>query len=156
MTGRSEPWSLVLVGGTTYPDRLATAPHKIDGQLRAHTDATIIDNGGYSDIEDDAVSAATLLTRHQTYVAARKAAGCSRYVASTLPDNTTLSAPEKVVMEDFNDLLRAADHYDDLVDLAAVPELSDASNTTYFSDGLHFTAAGAAIAADAITAVLDA
>lgn len=40
--------------------------------------------------------------------------------------------------------------------LAAVPELQDASNTTYYSDGLHFSAAGAALAATPIAAALEA
>jgi hypothetical protein len=37
-----------------------------------------------------------------------------------------------------------------VIDIAAIPELADPTNTTYFSDGIHWTPTAAALVAQAL------
>lgn len=106
------------------------------------------------------VTAATLYSAMQTYVAARQAAGF-KVIVCTDPDtdytNGYITSGDYTQYQAYNALLRANHAFaDGFVDLALVSQLSDGTNTTYFDDGTHLTLAGANKVAEAVEPVLTA
>lgn len=71
--------------------------------------------------------------------------GC-KVVAATIHNRTTFTAPMQAERATLNTwILGQTDKWDAVADLAAQAELSDPLNATYFSDGVHPTAAGATV-----------
>lgn len=95
-------------------------------------------------------TAATCETNLQTYANDAKPAGFKVVLFCILP-RTTLTGPQETERQTFNTWLRAnwATYGDALVDYATdgSGRLNDASNTTYFADGIHPNDAGAAVLA---------
>lgn len=75
-------------------------------------------------------------------------------IGTTVPPYTSATGAQETQRLLLNDLIRASSRYNRVADLAAVPELQDPDDTTYYSDGTHPTAAGAALFASTILAVL--
>lgn len=95
-------------------------------------------------------TAATLQSRLQTYVAARRSTGWKVVVSTVTPvGGGYYTAGRETERTSFNTWLRAnwGSFADALIDPAAESNLSDYNNTTYFSDGLHLTKAGYSIVA---------
>ncbi len=114
---------------------------------------------GTNDIADSGFSASSFVASLKAYCLARKAANPGlKIVASTLPSNTA----NQTHADSANTLIRAdSSYYDALADFAANGTIGCtgcAANATYFSDGVHPTAAGqaimATIAQSAITTAL--
>lgn len=104
-----------------------------------------------------AFNAATFVAGLKAYALARKAANPGlKIVASTLPSNTSYQSNADAA----NTLIRAdSSWYDALADFAANASIGCtgcAANATYFSDGVHPTAAGQAIMATIAQAAITA
>lgn len=148
--------SNVGVSATTYAQRAPTAASRVDGLVGNSARTVLIDVAGQSDIYAD-MSAAAILAAAVAYKDARLAAGADAYWIATVPPAAgafAFTAPEEAVRLAYNDLLRVSPEFTGVVDLAVRPELDDATDTTYFVDGLHPTAAGAAAIADEIVATV--
>ena len=147
-------YNIPAIGGTSWTNLAPTAPTRVDVYAEV-TGLTVLSmNGGQHDIAVENDSAAKALTDFESYADARRAAGWDRVIVATVCDSTTYTAPQETVRAELNAALRISDHFDAVVDLAVVPQLMDASNATYFSDGTHFTEAGAIAAAAAYEPVL--
>jgi hypothetical protein len=149
------------ISGTTYAQRAATVAARTDYHVRnAHTSVlTVI--SGQSDLLGG-MSADSLLATAEADASARLAAGFDAVVGVTIPSMieawewTPDMEAERIA---YNDLLMESDVFDVVADIASIPELADPADTTYFSDGLHPTAAGADLMApvvvEAINSVLN-
>jgi hypothetical protein len=149
-------WMNTAIGSTTYAQRAATAVQRVDRLTLDATTNVLVDIGGSDDIREGILTAAQILAAMEDYADDRRAAGFDTIVWSTVPTNTENTAGEELVRADLNNLIRAADFWDHLVDWETEPELTDASDLTFWSvDGLHLKAAGVAIAAPLYDVALD-
>jgi lysophospholipase L1-like esterase len=98
---------------------------------------------------------ATAETNFQNYCLDRQAAGWRVIVLTLMPRNQTTSFGDNV--SQFNTKLNNANTWlranytsfaEGIVDVAADSRLSDYTNTTYFFDGTHLTAAGYGVVAE--------
>lgn len=154
MSGRSVPWSNVAINGTAVDALAVTAPTRRDPVLAHSASSALVFVGGQSDLVLDD-SAATLLSDLESYAAAARAAGAGRIIMATIPPSTAYSGPQETERVAVNALIRASSAWDAVVDLASVAELSNPGDATYYADGLHWTAAGAAAAASSVGSTLD-
>jgi lysophospholipase L1-like esterase len=113
---------------------------------------------GYNALNGGAQSAAAMVADLKAYCLARRAAGWNRIIVGTLTPATTAGINAK--RNAANALIRAdTSFYDGLADFAADSTIGTdaaASNTTYYSDGVHPTQAGANIMATIAAAVIQA
>lgn len=92
-----------------------------------------------------------------------RAAGFDYIIGTTTTPSSTIAGADETQRLDGNSRLMASSAlvanggpFDRVVDLAANASLDDSSDTTYYSDGTHWTIAGAALAASLVeVAVLD-
>lgn len=137
------------IGGTTYAERNATVADRVDRKIAMSEKPVLMDDGGYNEMRQNQ-TAAFILAEKAAYTAARRAAathplkivGLTLVKASTAWWSTVQDAQRVLV----NNALKAdpaAYGYDEIVDIASMPEMADPNNSTYFSDGIHWTIAGA-------------
>lgn len=111
--------------------------------------------GGTSDVLA-AVPAADIYGYMGDLAAEARSLGYDKVLASTITPFTGFTGPQEAIRDAANALILAdaSTYFDGVADFDGTPGLSDPSNTTYYSDGLHFTAAAAQIAADTMQPVL--
>lgn len=149
------------IGGTSFPTRGSTAPTRVDPLLtQYHLRSVLFSDGGPSDLGVDGQTAAQTIARALSYNTARRDAGWETIIGNTVPvgylyaegtENAERIAYNAAVVADPS-VIGA----DAIMDWAGIPQLQDYNNPTYFSDGLHFTSAGAALVGDQAAAVLHA
>lgn len=91
-------------------------------------------------------SAATVFSQALTYIQARKAIGWAVIVGTCLP-SVLIDGAKETARVSYNALVLSnaiAEGYT-VADVAAISEMSDPNNATYYSDGTHPTAAGQAL-----------
>lgn len=112
--------------------------------------------GGTNDIYVDGVDNATVLTRLQSYVSARKAEGWKVIILSMIVRSQFDPTMEGYRVA-FNSSI-SSDHSfaDGFADVAADARLQNYSDTTYFeSDGVHLTPTGYGVVADIVVPVIN-
>lgn len=117
---------------------------------------------GINDLaQDPATTAADIYAIYTQWVSDRQAAGWDNIVVMTLPPfvGGSLTAAENAAVDStraqLNSLIMAnAAQATDVIDLASIPQLADPSDTTYRPDGVHYTALGYSLIADAIVSFL--
>ena len=146
------------IGGTTYAEREVTAPDRVDWWMDTAADVVLVDDGMEEELRDGQ-DATFILNAISAYTTARRAARPDiTIVGLTTPPATTAwwTAGQDTVRQTVNAAILANPAtygYDQVVDVAGIPELADPSNTTYFSDGIHFTdAATTLVAAELVEA----
>lgn len=158
----------VAVSGTTYAQRknggTYDAATRVDPYISGTDPTVLIDCAGQSDIISVAnggagLSGPAVLAAAQSYFQERRTAGVDLVIACTVPPISgagwAVTGQEEVNRVTYNNLLNAAAGngiIDGVADIAALPHAQDSTNTTYFSDGLHPTAALAAEYAGCIKA----
>jgi lysophospholipase L1-like esterase len=144
------------VTGRNIQQMIDAAPTSVDTQYGNPGSNTVVILGGSNDVATG-TSAATILSRLETYTAARRAVGWTVFIG-TIPPNGSLSGAQETARQTVNSTIRSnlATYGDGLVDFAADPRLDDPLDTTYYFEGdrLHWTAAGAAVAAELVEAAL--
>lgn len=163
MTGTGVPfWNVsfsgkswtALLNGTGCPSPAAKYTELVTGNVPS----IAVLNGGQSDILSDAPNenqtGAQAFADLLTYIAAIRALGVDKVIVTTMtPMGWGTADPARVA--EYNNLVRAGHaSIDAIVDLAAVPALMNSADTTYYSDTVHYTAAGATVAADAVRPVV--
>lgn len=144
----------VAVSGTSYAQRTPTAALRVDTYLVNAKRTILVDIAGQGDV-DGGLTAQQIYDAAVAYKDARMAAGVHCYAICTVPHATIYAAGEQTARLAYNDLLRASDEFDVVIDLAARPEMQDASNLTYWdADGIHPNPAGAAVIAEEIADAL--
>ena len=151
-------WSRnVAVGSAAWHDLALTAVDRLFPYGGVALSTALVMNGGQSDLWDGE-SGAQVYAEEVAYAAAARAAGFDVVVAITICPGQYSEAEEAARLE-HNDLLLAdaSGGFDAVVDVAALPELADPTDLTYYDAlGIHWTEAGAQIAADALAPVLQA
>lgn len=140
------------VSGKTLAQMVSTAAADIDPLLNPSGANTIVIWGG---VNDNATSTAQQIYDNlAAYCAARKTAGWQRVIVCTEID--AVSAGWTAKKNTLNGLIAANHSWADAVaDLGADVRLQDNSNLTYYdADRLHLTAAGYAVVAGIVGAVL--
>lgn len=146
------PWVTIAISGTAWStlDNTLTARA---APLASYEQTVVVLVGGTSDlIEGD--TAATALADLESYVATYRTLGADRIIGTTVTPSSLFNAGMETQRVALNTATLASDVFDDVVDLAAIPELADNLDTDYYYDGTHWTAAGAQFAADAVAAAL--
>lgn len=149
------PYSVVSVSGTTFAQRTTTA-NRVLVQTAGHESNMLINDGGTSDFLADLTSA-QVMTARAAYAAAVEANGrVTRHVALTCTPASSMTAGQNTQRLAYNAALLAdpaAAGADLVVDVAAIPQLADGTNASYFSDGFgHYTQAAATLVAAALSA----
>lgn len=105
---------------------------------------------------DQGVSEATAKANMQALIAMGRASGWRVLFATTTPrDAAHFSAAQNLACANINDFFRNnPSERDGFIDWAADPSLDDPTDATYYQDGVHPTAAGAAILATLVQAQL--
>ena len=152
-------WYNISKGGITTQGLAALAATSIDPLLKRGTGRSVLVLWeGTNDLcvnQSDAAAAAEALKQ---FCLARRAAGWRKILILTvLPRQTGPTfEPRRIAL---NQLLRDAckDYADGLVDVAAIPEMGAAGNELnkdYYADGVHLTAGGNGLVADAVAPAL--
>lgn len=160
-----DAWYNSGIGGNTIGQMLDRYSADVDAHRRSGATVRLV-RGGYGNVMllyggtndcNQAVPRDLIEYRWRTLLRTARASGW-RTVACTLADDQYPSNPGTFAADRawFNALVTANGYeYDKLFDVAAIPQLQDATNTTYFqADKTHWTAAGHAIAGAAAATVL--
>lgn len=145
------------VGSTTYADREVDVDTRVDDDISVTLPTALLDMAGQSDLwqSDGNMTAAALLAAAQSYADDRIAAGVDLYVIATVPPSNIYSGPANTQRDAYNELLRDVPApFAAVLDIDVIPEASNPSNGTYYSDGLHPTAALAQLFAERAELVL--
>ncbi|MGQ0831213.1 MAG: hypothetical protein ACT4OV_06000 [Microthrixaceae bacterium] len=157
MAGRDIPTSEVWIDGYSWMQLAPTVADRI-GTFPTVAQVTIaIGIGGTTDYR-------FFRTGEQVYADMVSWAVNARAAGVDYVIQTTTTPSSKIVGEAEDNrragnalVLADASHaFDAVVDLAGDPRLSDVSNTAYYLDGTHWTAAAAQVAADLLAVALDA
>ena len=142
------------ISGASWATRSLDATNRVDRWLRRATGSSfLIDVGGTTDVLVETV-AADILADAEAFWTARASAGWGFIVAATITPSTLFNGTKETLRLATNTLIRASTVPDAIADLAADPLLDDYTDTTYYSDGTHPTAAGATAIANVILAAL--
>lgn len=141
-------FGFVASAATTYAQRAATAAGRVDSSIPKDRPTVLIDVAGQSDIiaagsGGGDLTAAQTLTAMESYWTARRTAGVDYIIPSTVPPMTSawLDADGQTQRTTLNPLILASSGANAVSNIAALANAADPANTTYFSDGLHPTAA---------------
>lgn len=163
--GSEFAYPLQLTNGTCTVLNIGTAGDTIAANTSATDAATNLNASsalkktavlflGINDILASA-SSATITANLDTYLTRLRASNSIVKICGvTLMPSTNLTAGQEVIRLAVNTHIRSLAAYDYVADLVTDSRLNDASNATYFSDGLHCTAAGYAVMAGVIGKVL--
>lgn len=135
----------ISASGDVTSNMVATAatewcPHRIDGKLGKRQYLVI--HAGINDLTTLSLPATTIITNLLRLYDSAKAYGM-KVVAVTPTPSTGLTGQKLTEYNSLCALIRTnSSHWDYLLDLAAVPALTNASNATYFPDGVHLSDLG--------------
>lgn len=148
--GLDHLWYLVAVGGSTYDQRRATAPANLDAHLPLRTSGVLFSEGGVTELLAGSTAAQTI-AEALAYNTERRAAGWDLIIGNTVtPSTLYFTAGEEAERVAYNAAIVADPSLigaDAVADWAAIPELADSTNPTFYGDGIHYTAAGALLVA---------
>ncbi len=160
MSGRGVPWVNKAVDGIGWNTLAATVgSRKLYEQATNHSGATVLVGCGGTANINSVQTAQTIYNVESLYASDAVAAGFDYVIWTTITQASSFDAGEETKRIDHNVLVIAdADNaFDAVCDFAGVAELDDRTDTTYYQGGLvHWTAAGAQAAADAMSPYIDA
>lgn len=148
------PYENVAVDGLSWTTLATTVTTRLNLHAKAGLTSILIMCGGTTDIATEGDTAQATYDQMVTYANNARTAGFDKVIATTITDGFVFDAGEQTIRAAFNVLLLAdaSDAFDGVADLdAAMPSRLD---TTYYADGLHWTTAGAALAASTVATVL--
>lgn len=147
------------VGGFGWEDLAANADTRLFPYCSTAPTTVLMMNGCQNDLLDDD-DAATVYALMVAYAdAARLTGGVEKVLAVTVPaaDPSYFTAGQDAERQALNATLVAtgvsSGDFDAIADIAAAPEL-DGTDPTYYLDIVHWTPAGAQVAADIVRPVL--
>ena len=151
------PWRTVALDGVSWTLLATTAPARLFSQAVAATSVLVL-MGGTSDIYFEGDSGLKVYQDMRDYAVRARAAGFDKIIGTTITpatwfDDFPNTMPARRVAANAA-ILADADHaFDAVADVAAGPTLSVKSSPA-FTDGVHYSVAGAAEAAGIVRPVL--
>lgn len=150
------PWTNVPISGTSWTTLAKSASQR---SYLFGTKAAVnifIMCGGTSDITDGD-TAATIYADMESYADGARTAGFDYVIGTTITPSTSFTGPQETVRVAANVLIMAdaGAAFEAQVDFAADTRLDDPTDATYYTDGLHWTTAGAGVAAELMAPALD-
>lgn len=150
-------WTLLLNGGDGgLIGEVLPADEWCFPFLGNATESLLVLLGGTSDILFEANDGAQTFADLVAYADAGRVGGATKVIAGTITPWTTATGPQETARTDHNALLMAntGGHFDGVFDVTVAP-LDNPTNPAYYPDGLHWSPAGALVAAGIIqTAIL--
>lgn len=146
------PYWNVAIGGTAWSTLDDTAASRFH-QLLNWGPSVIVLTGGTADVSEND-TAETLYSDLLIHANNSRVAGADRVIVTTIPKWTMITTDQDNVRIAANTMILNSSDFDAVVDFANLPELDDPSDTTYYFDGIHWTAAAAQAAANALIPVL--
>lgn len=152
MAGLGIQHHVTAVSGQSWSTLQGTQTARLTSFVPRFDRTILVMTGGTSDIWSggDNDTAAVAFANMETYAASARALGVDSIVATTVTPASIFDGDDETQRLALNSLILGSSAWESVVDLASEPELSNPANTTYYSDGLHWTAAGAAVAGAAI------
>lgn len=147
------PHAVVAINGQSWTDLATTATTRRDRVLNQANHTILVLAGGFQDLVGEHDSAATALADMVAYAASARAAhrGAElQIVGCTITPSTACTGSDETNRVALNASILASGAWEGHVDLATLPQLDDPTDATYYSDGTHWTAAGATAAAAAL------
>lgn len=153
MVGRVGAWAAVAISAASWTTLATTRTARL-GQLgRACTPSVLVMCGGTTDLTDGD-SGATVCADMESYATAARALGFDYVVACTITPSIGFTGPQETQRLAANVAIRASAGFDAVADLVADSRLATITGT-YYADGIHWTAAGAAAAAETVGVAVD-
>lgn len=156
MSGRRIPWQVTAVDGTAWDTLATTVATRTYPQLGHETKTLLCLNGGQQNITNGD-SGSTLYSKISSYADNARTAGFTKVITMTLTPCTLWSSGQNSAKDAYNTLVvaDAGAHFDAVVDLRSITQLTDASNLTYFDGVIHPTTLGSQILGAALNSTLD-
>lgn len=155
MATRALPWVNIARTGQAWSTLAGTITSRVAENYRCHARAVAVLIGGSSDV-DEGDSAAAVLADMESYAATHRALGASAIVAATIPPGALFAdGGQDAVRLAANELIRASSSWDAVADVAGIPDLADYNDSEFYGDTVHWTTAGAALAAELVGDAID-
>ncbi len=153
------PWVVYnpSFSGNTTANNLDRAPGHVDLHYRASQLQSIVVIWEICNSLFFGATRDTTYQQYKKYCLARKALGWKVIAVTVTPHYNYLLSPtfnEDVAYINADMRLHYRDYADELADVAASPLLDDASDKTYYADGVHMTDAGYAVVAGIVEAAV--
>ena len=152
LAGRSE---VTAIDGSSYAFRTRDVAERVDRHAEAVTGTKVLIDMACQQELSAGRKAQDILAEMETYWSARKAAGYDLVVAVTVPDATMFTSAANRERAALNDMIRWSTVADAVADIAALAEMQDATNKTYFGDGIHITSATTTLIEPVVTAAIE-
>jgi hypothetical protein len=152
------PWSNVGIGGASWTQLARNRTQRFGQWVPPFGTGIWVGCGGTTDLSVELDTGATIYADYWAYTDAARAAGFDYVIATTITPSTSFSGPVETQRLAANTaiLADASNKFDAVCDFAADPRLDDPADTTYYTTGLHFTNAGADVAAELMAPYLTA
>jgi len=153
------PWVVYnpSFSGNTVSNNIDRAPEHVDAHYRASQAQHIVVIWEICNSLFFGATRDTTYEQYKKYCLARKALGWKVIAVTVTPHYNYLLTPtfnEDAAAINADMRLHYRDYADELADVAASPQLGDASNKTYYADGVHMTDAGYAVVAGIVEAAV--
>lgn len=154
---RGIPWRNVPIAGTSWTvlgNTVASRTHPYATKARW---AILCMCGGTSDLQaPESNDGPTLYADMASYANGCRTAGYDYIIGTTVTPSTQFLASEETARVAANTAIKgnSGAPFDAVVDFAGDSRLANPADTTYYADGLHWTAAGAQVAADLMSPAL--
>lgn len=157
MAGRGIPWTNVAIGGASWTTLATTAATRLWPIAGTATATILVMVGGTNDITDGDTGAQAYADA-VSYAEAARTNGFGPIIAGTIPGAASLNASHETQRQSHNALLLANGDgaFDYVVDFDATALADWTDPVYYFTDEIHWVAAGAQLAAETVAPYLDA
>lgn len=147
MDGLGVPWTISGVSGASWTTLASTVELRTHQYFKPYRNSILVLAGGSSDVSDsgDNDTGAQALADMEAYADAARAAGANYIIACTVTPANIMTGDGEAQRLILNTGILASNHWEAVVDVAAHPDLDNYSDTTYYSDGAHLTAAGVTV-----------
>lgn len=158
MDGLGLAWQNVALNGKSWTVLATDAATRLNPTPKPYSKSVLVLLGGQSDLAETSEnnSGAIALADMEAYADAARAAGFDTIVACTIPPAAMISSvddeAQRVI---FNQGIRDSTHWEAVADVGVHPLLQNFNDATYYVDTIHWTAAGATVAAGVIKPVLE-
>ena len=149
------PYTNSAVGGAAWNGLTKVREFQVKPWATRAAVSILIMNGGTTDIAVGATGADTYAAMG-SYATWATSNGYDYVIGTTITPDTAFSGPQETERLACNTAIMAdaSNYFDAQVDFMTDSRLTDAADTTYYTGGIHWTAAGAGVAASVMKPTL--